>query len=174
MRTLPVAGLERKGAKVPDGADDIFQPVIPPRPRPSASLLGVPPERLGCGLAMNAISPQELFVYYLDTAQRGSSKTLSLGDDWIEYNLFEECATGFVSYFHDESLSRLSDAKIISQEAVDLSRVIRKTWLELESTWPELCSMKSLRQGLQSHPRWMQFFSLCDQLLELLDAKPSP
>jgi len=111
---------------------------------------------------VNSIQVQKLHELYIDTARQCFSGLTTLSDEEIEHRLFEEFDVGVHSFFHDDNLKELLKAGLIGQEAVLLSREIRKTWIELENTNWTIGEIKT-------HSRWARFFSLCDQLLADLD-----
>lgn len=115
-----------------------------------------------CKMPANQIFPEELYELYSDTAAKGSSATASLSDEEMQYNLFEEFEVGAISFFHDNSLQILSDAGLISPEAVRTSQSIRRHWNELQATY-------WTRTEIRTHPRWKQLFQMCDDLLAELD-----
>ena len=111
---------------------------------------------------MNEKEIERLYAMYLDTAKRCSSDILTLDQEEIEYNLFEEFDVGVRSFFHDVNLGRLLEAGMIDAEAAQISRELRRQWLVLDDTrW----TIKEIK----SHPDWKRLFSSCDRLLAVLD-----
>ena len=80
---------------------------------------------------MNAIPVETLYELFVDTAKRCSSEIVSLGDEEIEYNLFEEFDVGVRSFFHDDNLTKLVEAGMIRKEAVTICQGIRSKGIEL-------------------------------------------
>ena len=118
------------------------------------------------------ITPEEAFEQYLDGAQRCTSEILSLSDDWLAYNLFEEFSTVACSYFHDDTLTKLVDAGLIDRKTMFLSQDIRKYWLQLETGFPLGDTLTEVVARIRSDPRWKQLFAMGDELLTLLNQKP--
>lgn len=110
---------------------------------------------------MNEISIDRLYEFYYDAIERCTSKTTSLSDEEIEYNLYEEFDVAAISFLHDDSLARLFAAKLIGEKAIAMSQDIRKVWIELQKdNWTT--------EEIRNEPRWKSLFSLCDELLTLL------
>lgn len=111
---------------------------------------------------MNAITDEQLFDLLVDTAKRCSSAVISLSDEELEYNLFEEFDVGVRSFLHDDSVSRLVEAGMLSNEAIPICHSIRGKWIELDMrNW----TIAEIRV----HPDWKHIHSACDTLLELLE-----
>lgn len=110
---------------------------------------------------MNAITTKQLYEQFVDTAKRCSSGIVSLSDEEIEFNLFEEFDVGVRSFFHDDNLIKLAEAGMLSEEAVPVCQRIRSKWIELDECNWTIAEIKD-------HPDWKSLFSACDTLLELL------
>ncbi len=111
---------------------------------------------------MKKISDRELYDFYLDTFRHCTSKLLSLSDEEIGHELFEEFDAGAHSFLHGHNLARLYRKGYISREALQDSKEIRRKWIELHAPVPSIAEIKSSN-------RWRDLFEHCDKLLRKLE-----
>ena len=86
---------------------------------------------LGASSIVKAISPAQLFDLLVDTLSQCATSFGTMSDDEMAYRLFEQFDIGAHSFLHDDSLSVLSKADLISGELVNACRMIRTNWLDL-------------------------------------------
>jgi hypothetical protein len=111
---------------------------------------------------MSKISNEKLYELYCDAINRCTSKTTTLSDEEIDYNLFEEFDVAATSFLHEQALQRLLTAGMINEKMMLVSLEVRNLWLELQShNW--------LTSEIRVEPKWKHLFSLCDELVRLLN-----
>jgi hypothetical protein len=104
---------------------------------------------------------RELFEDYVDTVERCTSDVLTLSEEDLLCNLFEEFATSVWSFFHEDNLKILRDAGLIDDDMVALSKEVRTRWLALEAFYENRpCTIEEIK----SKAEWQELFRLCDQL----------
>lgn len=81
---------------------------------------------------MKSISVKELFDFYYGTLNRCNFNLRSKSNDEIEYQIFEEFDIEIITFFHEDSLNRLLQANLISEEVFKLSTSLRKQVLKLQ------------------------------------------
>lgn len=115
-------------------------------------------------MAKDAISINTLYDLYLDTVARCARSLIRETDEVIGYNLFEEFASGAVTFLHEDNLAKLQGAGYINDEMLDLSKQVREKWLALQSQdW----SFEEIR----TRQEWQSVFAICDRILFLSRAR---
>lgn len=80
---------------------------------------------------MDKISIDRLMKLYVDTVSKCGTYLLSEDDIVIGYKIFEKFDTGVISFLHTDSLEKLNDAGLISDEIMQKSSTLRNLVLEL-------------------------------------------
>jgi hypothetical protein len=108
---------------------------------------------------MEPLTINERYGLFIDTLTKCCSQVMSLSDEELEYNLFEDCAVEICSYFHESNLSDLRDAGFIDADCESLAKALRHKWNSLEQTdW----TAKSVRTS----PEWRRRFEMSDRILQ--------
>lgn len=109
------------------------------------------------------ITTERLLELYLDTIQRCGIHLLNTEDEVVEYDIFEEFDVGVVSFLHDDSLKKLYEACLISDDVVRKSADLRKMVLEIQKTddWNVI--------GVKTSQQWKKVMKLSDEIKELLN-----
>lgn len=108
------------------------------------------------------ISTEKLMELYVDTLKKCGINLLGLGDEDIEYNIFEEFDVGAISFLHDDTLSKLKKANLITEEISQKSSVLRSKFLRLHNT--DLWNVYSVR----NNKYWYEILKLSDEIKSLL------
>ncbi|OPX42929.1 hypothetical protein CLHUN_32530 [Ruminiclostridium hungatei] len=109
------------------------------------------------------ISIDKLMDFYMDTLQKCGVYLLDMEDEDIEYNIFEEFDINVVSFLHQNTLSKLKDANLISEQIVEKSIELREKYLAMQNT--EACNVESVRNNKE----WRNILELSDNIKSLID-----
>lgn len=112
---------------------------------------------------MRAIAPVELMEFYIEALQQCGMYLLDMSDDDIEYYIFEEFDIGVGSFLHENSLNRLKDANLISEQVFQNSVKLRSSTMALRNTaqW----NIESVRRD----DKWRDILMLSDEIKSLLN-----
>jgi hypothetical protein len=108
------------------------------------------------------ISSNKLMEFYIDTLEKCGTYLLEMSDEDIEYNIFEEFDVGAISFLHDDTLSKLKEANLITEEISQKSSVLRSNFLLLQNT--DLWNIDSVRNS----QNWNEILKLSDEIKSLL------
>lgn len=108
----------------------------------------------------NAISPRELYEYYLYTIERCNHHLLDTDDENIECELFEEFE-GAYTFLHRDNLVTLRDAGFMDDAIVDLSVIVRKKWIAASRRLERTASF------VRTSREWRDLFGLCERLVKM-------
>ncbi|KRF27637.1 hypothetical protein [Paenibacillus sp. Soil787] len=113
---------------------------------------------------MGKISIEKLMKLYVDTINKCGTYLLHEDDVTIGYNIFEEFDTGVISFLHNETLERLYQAELISDETMYKSSILRNLVLELQqgNSW----NVDAVRNA----PEWRKVLELADEIKGCLAA----
>lgn len=100
--------------------------------------------------------------FYVDTLKKCGTNLLKMSDEDIEYNVFEEFDVGAISFLHDNTLSKLEKANLITKEISKKSSVLRSKFLRLQNT--DLWNVDSVRNS----KKWNEILKLSDEIKSLL------
>ena len=100
--------------------------------------------------------------FYIDTLEKCGTYLLEMSDEDIEYNIFEEFDVGAISFLHDDTLSKLKEANLITEEISQKSSVLRSNFLLLQNT--DLWNIDSVRNS----QNWNEILKLSDEIKSLL------
>ncbi|MDQ2087479.1 hypothetical protein RBH29_13690 [Herbivorax sp. ANBcel31] len=109
------------------------------------------------------ISVEKLMEFYVDTLQKCGTNLLEMSDEDIEYNIFEEFDVGAISFLHDDTLSKLKKANLITEEISHKSSVLRSKFMFLQNT--DLWNVSSVR----NNKSWDEILKLSDEIKSLLN-----
>jgi hypothetical protein len=115
------------------------------------------------GLLMNKISIDRLMELYVDTISKCGTYLLSEEDIIIEYNIFEEFDTGVISFLHTDSLQRLNEEGLISNEIMYKSIELRDLVLELQQG--DKWNINAVRNSIE----WKKVLELADEIKIMLE-----
>ena len=104
----------------------------------------------------------KLMKFYVDTLDKCGTNLLKMSDRDIEYNIFEEFDVGAISFLHDDTLSKLKEANLITEEISQKSSVLRGKFLLLQNT--DLWNVASVRNS----ENWNEILKLSDEIKSLL------
>ncbi|MHA6530787.1 hypothetical protein [Paenibacillus sp. BAC0078] len=113
---------------------------------------------------MEKISIKKLMELYEDTINKCGTYLLQEDDVIIGYNIFEEFDIGVTSFLHTETLERLNDAELISDEVMYKSSILRNLVLELQKS--DAWNVNSVR----TEPEWRKVLELADEIKSNLAA----
>ena len=108
------------------------------------------------------ISINKLMEFYVDTLEKCGENLLEMSDEDIKYNIFEEFDVGAISFLHDNTLSKLKEANLITEEISQKSSVLRSKFLLLQNT--DLWNVVSVRNS----ENWNEILKLSDEIKSLL------
>jgi len=111
---------------------------------------------------MNKISIDKLMELYVDTISKCGTYLISEDDIVIGYNIFEEFDIGVISFLHPDSLERLNDAGLISDEIMYKSSTLRDLVLELQQS--DKWSINAVRNSIE----WKKALELSDEIKIML------
>lgn len=109
------------------------------------------------------ISVDKLMELYVDTLQKCGTHLLKMGDEDIEYNIFEEFDIGVISFLHDETLLKLKKANLITEKVSQKSSALRNKFMELQNT--DQYNVESVRHSIT----WREILELSDEIKSLLN-----
>jgi hypothetical protein len=112
---------------------------------------------------MNKISIDRLMELYVDTISKCGTYLLSEDDVIIGYNIFEEFDTGVISFLHTDSLQKLNDAGLISNEIMYKSTALRDLVLELQQG--DKWNISAVRNSIE----WKKVLELADEIKIMLE-----
>ena len=112
---------------------------------------------------MEKISIQKLMELYADTISKCGTYLLSENDVVIGYNIFEEFDTGVISFLHTDSLQRLNDAGLISDDIMQKSSILRDLVLQLQQG--DNLNVNAVRNSTE----WKKVLELADEIKTMLD-----
>ncbi|WHX98454.1 hypothetical protein [Neobacillus sp. DY30] len=111
----------------------------------------------------NEITNKQLMELFLDTIQRCGTHLYNMDDETIEYEIFEEFDIGVVSFLHNDSLSKLYSAGLISYEVMQKGLELRQKVQDLQNSG--LWNMEALKRRNE----WKEVFILSDEIRTMLD-----
>ena len=109
------------------------------------------------------ISIDKLMDFYVDTLQKCGVYLLDMEDEDIKYNIFEEFDINVISFLHQNTLYKLKDAELISEQIVERSIELREKYLAIQKTgtW----NIESVRITKE----WRNILELSDNIKSLID-----
>jgi len=111
---------------------------------------------------MIEITVDKLMELYIDTLQKCGMQLLEMKDDYIGYCIFEEFDTGVISFLHNNTLSRLKQANLITETIAQKCTLLREKFMKLQNT--ELWNIKSVKHSQE----WREILELSDEIRALL------
>lgn len=107
---------------------------------------------------MEQITEQELFEFYNDTLNKCGVFLLQEDDETIEYNIYEDFDIGIHSFFHPDSLQRLYDSGLISEDKLNESILLRNKVIDIQNTdeWGF--------EHLRTSEKWKEIMTLSDKI----------
>lgn len=108
-----------------------------------------------------------LYNDFVHTLNHCGTFLLELGDEDIEYCLFEEFSIDCTSFLHSKSLEALLANGMINNEIVDKCLMLREMYLSIEQKHPEMMNVESARKD----EKWLDIFSLADNIRSMLKIK---
>ena len=111
---------------------------------------------------MTEITVDKLMELYIDTLQKCDMQLLETNDDWIGYCIFEEFDIGAISFLHNNVLSRLKQANLITENIAQKSSLLREKFMKLQNT--ELWNINSVKHSKE----WKEIFELSEEIRLLL------
>lgn len=112
---------------------------------------------------MDKTSIDKLMELYKDTIYKCGTYLLSEDDVVIGYNIFEEFDIGVISFLHTDSLLKLNDAGLISDEIIYKSSTLRELVLELQQ------GDKWHIYAVRNSTEWKKVLVLSDEIRIMLD-----
>jgi hypothetical protein len=107
----------------------------------------------------------ELMKFYLDTLSRCGLSVLDMDDEDIAYNIFEEFDIGAVTFLHENTLTELLNANLISKDVFDKSLMLRRKFFNLQNS--DLRTIKAIKHN----NKWIELFKLADEIKSMLQIK---
>ncbi len=114
------------------------------------------------GMVIMEIITNKLMEFYIDTLEKCGTYLLKMSDEDIEYIIFEEFDVGAISFLHDDTLAKLKEANLITEEISQKSSVLRSNFLLLQNT--DLWNVDSVRNS----ENWNEILKLSDEIKLLL------
>ena len=90
-----------------------------------------------------------------------------MGDEDIEYNVFEEFDIGATTFLHDTVLQRLKVAGFIDEAIGEKGKKLRYQFLSLQS------SSAHTANAIRNDTRWLNLLELADEIKEMIAVKSS-
>ena len=112
---------------------------------------------------MDKISIDRLMELYVDTINKCGTYLLSEDDVIIGYNIFEEFDTGVISFLHTDSLQKLNDAGLISNEIMYKSTDLRDLVHEIQQG--DKWNINAVRNSTE----WKKVLELADEIKIMLE-----
>lgn len=109
------------------------------------------------------ISITKLMELYLDTIQNCGTYLLSVEDEVIEYNIFEEFDIGVVSFLHRDNLLKLRNSGLISDEVMEKSSELRNLVIGLQET------NKWNVEEVRNSSDWRYILELTDEIKTMIE-----
>jgi hypothetical protein len=104
----------------------------------------------------------ELMKFYLDTLNKCGLYVLDMNDEDIAYNIFEEFDIDAVTFLHENTLTELLNANLISKDVFDKSLILRKKFFNLQES--DLGNIKAIKHN----NKWAELFKLADEIKSML------
>lgn len=108
------------------------------------------------------ISISKLMELFVDTLQKCGMHLLEMNDEHIGYNIFEEFDIGASSFLHKNTLAKLREAGLITEEIEQKCDELRKKYMRLQNT--ELWNVSSVKHS----KAWHEVLKLSDEIKSLL------
>ena len=105
----------------------------------------------------------DLMGDYFDTLQQCGKNLLNMSDEEIGYRIFEEFDGGAISFLHENTLSELRKANLITETISQKSAKLRGKFMALEST--DLWNVGSVKCTKE----WREVLELSDEIKSLLN-----
>ena len=99
---------------------------------------------------------------FVDTLQKCGINLLEMNDEDIGYYVFEEFDIGATSFLHDDTLSKLKEANLITETIAQKSAALREKFMKLQNT--EQWNVKSVRCS----KKWREVLELSDEIKSCL------
>lgn len=113
---------------------------------------------------MNDSGIQEKYLWFCDALSHLGAFLLDLGDDDIEYRIFEEFDGDSISFLHPIVLDTLLSAGYITREVYDLSLELNNLFRATEGT--PLWNVAAVRTSGE----WARILALADRIKSKLSA----
>ena len=112
---------------------------------------------------INGRTVNDLMTDYIDTLQNCGLHLLEMSDEYIGYYIFEEFDGGVISFLHENTLSELRKANLITETISQKSAELRSKFMALEST--DLWNVDSVK----SSKEWREILELSDEIKSSLN-----
>jgi hypothetical protein len=111
---------------------------------------------------MMDITVNELMELFVDTLQKCGACLLEMSDEHIGYYIFEEFDSGAISFLHENSLLKLKEAGLITENTSQKSAELRSKFMALQNTnqW----SVDSVKCSKE----WREVLELSDEIKSLM------
>jgi hypothetical protein len=109
------------------------------------------------------ITIQQLNNLFWDAIERISGDFSQKNDEQIEYDILEEYDIGVRSFLHDDSLNRLVEEGLLSNEIALLSKELRAKSLAIDD---ENWNLDDIKNGKE----WQELNKLANRILGMKDA----
>lgn len=111
---------------------------------------------------MMDITVNELMELFIDTLQKCGLHLLEMIDENIEYFIFEEFDIGACSFLHENTLSKLRNANMITEIVSQKSAELREKFFALQNT--NMWTVDSIKHSQE----WREILELSDEIKALL------
>ena len=111
---------------------------------------------------MGKLSIYERMEIYLDTLQQCGLHLLKMNDEDIGYYIFEEFDVCACSFLHENTLSALKEAGLITENIERKSTELRKKFFALENT--DLWNVNAVKHSKE----WREILELSAKIKSLL------
>lgn len=111
---------------------------------------------------MNNRTVKDLMIDFVDTLQQCGMHLLKMSDEDIEYHIFEEFDGGAISFLHENTLSELKKANLITEIMLQKSAELRIKFMALIDT--EQWNVDSVKYS----KKWREILELSDEIKSLL------
>ena len=112
---------------------------------------------------MNNRTIKDLMIDYIDTLQQCGMHLLKMSDEDIGYHVFEEFDGGAISFLHENTLSELKKANLITETILQKSTELRNKFMALIDT--EQWNVDSVK----SSKEWREVLELSDEIKLMLN-----
>jgi len=105
---------------------------------------------------------KDLMIDYVDTLKQCGLHLLEMSDEDIGYYIFEEFDGGAISFLHENTLSELKKANLITETVSQKSAELRSKFLALQDT--DLWNIDSVKRSKE----WREILELSDEIKSLI------
>ena len=116
---------------------------------------------------MNPIPIEKLFQLYMRTFHHCGEFLLDFSDEKIGTYIFEEFDIEATTFLHHDTLDKLKNAELIHEEVYDLSRKLRRKFMELQGT--PLWNVESVKTTAE----WLEIMRIADRIRISIESKNS-